>query len=148
MKKILLAIPLIFILLLLIGCEPTPTPTDFVAPSFSGETSITYEIGDELPDFTEYFTAVDLVDGDLSSSINFDDSEINYLVPGTYGLTLSVSDLSGNTSNLVINIYVVDTGNPVILGAIDITYEIGDAVPDYLLGVTAEDAVDGDLTNH
>ena len=148
MKKILLAIPLIFILLLLIGCEPTPTPTDFVAPSFSGETSITYEIGDELPDFTEYFTAVDLVDGDLSSSINFDDSEINYLVPGTYGLTLSVSDLSGNTSNLVINIYVVDTGNPVILGAIDITYEIGDAVPDYLLGVTAEDAVDGDLTDH
>ena len=148
MKKILLAIPFILILLLLLGCETTPTQTDFVAPSFSGESSITYEIGDELPDFSEYFTAFDLVDGDVSASIQIDDSEIDFSNPGTYALTLSVSDLSGNTARLIINIFVIDVDNPKILGAVDITYEIGESIPDYLLGVTANDAVDGDLTDH
>ncbi len=148
MKKILLAVPFVLILLLLLGCEPKPTQTDFVSPSFSGESSITYEIGDELPDFSEYFTAFDLVDGDVSASITIDESEIDFSIPGTYALTLSASDLSGNTSRLIVNIYVIDVDDPVILGAVDITYEIGNSIPDYLLGITANDAVDGDLTDY
>jgi len=148
MKKILHAIPLIFILFLLIGCEPQPSQTDFITPVFSGESSINYEIGDVLPNYTELFTALDQVDGDLSSFIDYEDSEVNYLVPGTYALTLSVSDLSGNTSNLVINVHVIDAGYPLILGAVDIFYNIGDSVPNYLDGLTAEDAVDGDLTSN
>ena len=146
MKKILLAIPFILILLLLMGCEPTPTQTDFVAPSFSGESSITYEIGDEIPDFSEYFTAFDVVDGDVTASIQIDDSEIDFLNPGTYGLILTVSDLSGNKSVLVVTIVVLDTTAPLITGAIDISYYIGDPAPDYMLGVSAYDFVDGNLT--
>lgn len=35
---------------------------------------------------------------------------------------------------------------PVITGAVDLTYTIGDEIPDYLDGVTAFDAQQGDLT--
>jgi 2',3'-cyclic-nucleotide 2'-phosphodiesterase (5'-nucleotidase family) len=146
MKKILLTIPLLFILLMM-GCEPTSNQTDFIAPLFLGETSFFYEFGDELPDYTEYFSAIDEVDGDVTSLIQFNDSEINYLVLGTYALPLTLSDLSGNTANLVISVHVLDTKDPVMSGDTEFSYNIGDERPDYASLYTATDVFDGNLSS-
>ncbi len=63
--------------------------------------NFTYVIGDgenELPNYKTGVVAWDFVDGDLSSIIDIDESNVNYLVPGQYYVEYIVSDYQGNTA--------------------------------------------------
>ena len=114
MKK---AIYLIFILLfatLIVACkndptvpveptptpvEPTPTPTpvvDTTKPLFFGIADAVVDVGDEDWDPMTGITAIDNIDGTITSRIVVSGAyDVN--VAGVYTLTYTVSDLAGNT---------------------------------------------------
>jgi hypothetical protein len=134
----------IFILLLtLASCA-----SDEVAPVFSGVGNVEYTIGDDEPNLLEGISALDDEEGDLTSAIVLDDSLVNYAVPGTYEVTITVSDSSGNTQTETFNVVVLQERlAPVISGANDLSFERGETGIEPLEGVEAFDNVDGDLTS-
>ncbi|MBU1143176.1 MAG: DUF5011 domain-containing protein [Firmicutes bacterium] len=115
MKK---TIYLIFILLfatLLVACkddptvpveptptptEPTPTPTpvvDTTNPLFFGIADAVVDVGDEDWDPMTGITAIDNIDGTITSRIVVT-GEYDIDVAGVYTLTYTVADLAGNTA--------------------------------------------------
>ncbi len=93
-------------------------------------------------------TAVDNVDGDISSYI-FIDSSVNTDVLGSYTVTYSVSDAAGNVAvPLTRTVNVVDATTPVItlIGDNPQIIEVGTAYTE--LGATAVDDVDGDISSN
>jgi hypothetical protein len=74
------------------------------------------------PDFLSGVTASDNVDGDLTASLIVDDSELDLTVPGTYEVTISVTDSSSNTTSHIIMAQVVDTLPMIVNGS----FETGD----------------------
>lgn len=72
---------------------------DVTAPELKGLSNLSYVIGDALPDLREGVTAIDEVDGNLSSSIEIDDNDVDYALPGTYTITYSIIDAAGNRSS-------------------------------------------------
>ncbi len=96
-------------------------------------------------------TASDPEDGDLTASITvsgFEASDVNY--PGTYNITLSVTDSGGLTATVEIMLTVESANNvqpPVLSGVVSQqTYYIGSGDYDPTAGVTALDPVDGNIT--
>ncbi|MFA5021654.1 MAG: immunoglobulin-like domain-containing protein [Patescibacteria group bacterium] len=91
-------------------------------------------------------TALDDVDGDLTSSITIDSSAVNTAVAGSYTVTYKVADLSGNTASAARIVNVQDLP-PVItlLGTDPVTINRNQTYTD--AGATALDDVDGDLTS-
>ena len=93
-------------------------------------------------------TAIDNVDGDLSTSIIVDASTVDTTVPGDYTVTYNVSDASGNTATTVTRtVRVQDTTPPVIKLLGDDPQVIITGNPYTELGATAADTMDGDLTS-
>ncbi len=70
------------------------------------ESSLTYTVGDNKPDYASFATAEDGVDGDVSANIAVDASAVNYKYPGTYAVTYSVSDNSGNKASQSLSLTV------------------------------------------
>ena len=68
---------------------------------------------------------------------------------GTFAITYNVDDSSGNSAvELSKTITIVDTIAPVITDSVGATsYVTGTTEPDWTVGVTAVDAVDGNLTS-
>jgi len=64
----------------------------------------------------EKITAYDEVDGTIKVEIHEDNYSDNYTLLGTYKITFSATDSSGNTAYLSINIKVVDNIKPTISG--------------------------------
>ncbi|QVK20945.1 endonuclease [Mycoplasmatota bacterium] len=68
------------------------------------------EIGSEMPDFIEYFSVIDNIDGEITITLdminNIDLVDIN--TAGIYEIELEVEDESGNVSNKSITIRVYD----------------------------------------
>ena len=91
-------------------------------------------------------TATDGYDGDLTASIVIDASAVDLLTLGAYDLVYTVEDANGNVATETVTVTVVDTVDPVIAGTAAVAYTIGNAVPDYTVGVTATDNYDGDIT--
>ena len=92
-------------------------------------------------------TAVDNVDGDISSRITVTGS-VNTSVPGTYTLTYNVRDQANNPATPVTRtIRVVDTVAPevAITGNPTVTVECGGSYVD--AGATATDSCHGDLSD-
>lgn len=93
-------------------------------------------------------TALDNVDGDLTTIINIDDSNVNTDVAGIYTITYNVNDSSGNSAKEVVRKIIVkkDTTPPVItlIGNDIINLSTGDKYTE--LGATAFDTIDGELT--
>lgn len=85
----------------------TVNVVDTTAPVLNILGHINYTIGDGIPSIANFVTATDNYDGDIVSSLEFDFDVEDYLSPGTYVLTLSVSDTSGNTTSADITIEVV-----------------------------------------
>ena len=54
--------------------------------------------GDSAPAYKSNVSAVDTEDGNVSSRIKVDDSDVDYDSPGTYTVVYTVEDLTGNTS--------------------------------------------------
>ncbi len=147
MRQLKLIIFAILLTLVLIGCTEQTGNED--SPSILGIKDITYTIGDDEPNYLDGVTASDQQDGDLTADISVDDSAVDYDTKGTYTVSYQVIDSDGHhvTKNIdVIVIAPIDDVDPVISGTRDITYTIGDSIPNYLNGVTASDQQDGDLT--
>lgn len=73
--------------------EDTTPPTLTISKS-----SVSYTVGGTKPDYKSMIAASDAIDGDLTSGVEVDDSEVSYSTPGTYEVKYSVSDKAGNTT--------------------------------------------------
>lgn len=132
----------ILLILILSACAG-----DTTAPVLNGLRDIEYVIGDTIPDLTNGISALDDVDGDISSSITFDDSNVDFAVPGTYEVTVTVTDSSGNETTTSFNVVVSkESVPPVISGAKDFSVERFSKEVDAFVGLSANDNVDGDIT--
>lgn len=120
---------------------------DRTPPEIFGANDLTYYIGDTEPNYLQGITATDNLDGDITNLVTVDDTSVDLFLPGSYTLTYSVTDTSGNDTQLSVSIMVIDDGLPEILGTEDLIYNIGDSIPDYLNGVSATDNADGDITD-
>ena len=98
-------------------------------------------------------SATDAADGDLTGSITHDGPAV-YPLGGTL-VTFSVTDSDGHTATATATVTVVDATDPVITAPSDIVVEAtgptgtpdtDPAITAFLIGATATDVVDGDLT--
>ncbi len=126
--------------------------TDTVAPVITLKGSNPMTVYVDSPYVEPGATAVDDVEGDVSSKIVIDSSEVNTSQEGSFEVTYSVSDVSGNSSSKKRTVNVVpenfvDTVPPVIKlnGPNPVNLEIGYPYTEH--GATATDNVDGDLTS-
>lgn len=119
---------------------------DSTPPSITlvGSTPVSVEAGSSYSDAGA--TATDTYDGDLTSSIATNNNvDINTV--GSYTVTYTVTDSSGNTATATRTVNVVDTTAPVITisGANSVDVDLGTTYND--AGASATDANDGDLTS-
>ncbi|WCO01589.1 immunoglobulin-like domain-containing protein [Psychroserpens ponticola] len=122
---------------------------DTTAPVISliGSANISLQLGDSYSD--QGATALDNIDGDLTSSIVVGGDTVNTNSVGAYTITYNVSDAAGNVAVEVTRTVTVnpDTIAPVItlIGASTINLNIGDVYNEQ--GATATDNLDGNLTS-
>ena len=121
---------------------------DTTAPviTLNGGSNITLNLGDT---YTEQgATAIDNVDGDLTSSIVIGGDTVDTNIPGTYSVTYNVSDAAGNAAVEVTRTITInpDTTPPIItlIGSSSISLTVGDVYTEQ--GATATDNIDGDIT--
>ncbi|MBE1286482.1 MAG: DUF5011 domain-containing protein [Alteromonadaceae bacterium] len=110
--------------------------------SINGLDSITIEVGTQYVD--DGATAMDNVDGIVTPNSA---STVNTSVPGTYTVTYSISDSSGNAAQQQVrSVQVVDNVAPAITlnGPSTVTIEVGSDYSD--AGATSLDNVDGIVT--
>lgn len=136
LRHILLLFVLIAGVLGLAACEGYEPGVDRTPPVFSGIEDITHVVGDPAPDFLAGVTAFDRVDGDVTTSIEFDDSEVDLATPGTYTVTFTVSDEAGNVRNASMTVTVVEPEEPdtnnednAALDIAALSWEPGDNLP-------------------
>ena len=142
LKRLGLMISFIFIIIL------TACTGDTTAPVFSGLNDIEHVLNDPLPDLKNGISATDDVDGDLTSSIIVDSSNVDFNEVGTYVVTVIVSDSSGNKTEDTFNVIVLlESVPPVITGAKNFTVSRFSKEVDAFNGVSALDNVDGDITS-
>jgi hypothetical protein len=99
----------------------------------------------EVKTTLDYRNGVTVTDNrDLSITFSVDNSQINLNSLGTYPVIYSATDSSGNETQVTIMVHVVDTTNPVIVGAKDISMMIRTSY-DYLAGVTVTDNYEPNL---
>jgi len=95
--------------------------------------------------------AYDAIDGNVTDNISLisDNYTANINVIGSYDLVFEVEDNSGNTSQITIDIELVDVLNPVFsdLGTIQAVYPNVYSTEDILGMLSASDNYDGDISN-
>jgi oligopeptide transport system substrate-binding protein len=132
----------------------TVTVLDTTAPVIAGVEGLSYVIGDPAPNYRAGVTATDNVDGNISAAIVVDSSAVDLTTVGVYVVSYTVEDSSENET--VVNTFIqvklhaddADLVPPVIAGTMNYTFTIGvSAAIDFLVGVTANDNVDGDVTD-
>ena len=146
MKKIRLILSILVFLLVIVACKPEETEVVDQDPVISGAIDRTINRGDQFIPL-QGITATDAEDGDLTNQITYT-GNVNPNVANTYQATYSVVDSAGNlaTVTVTITVVLVDSEEPLISGAADVTIMIGDPAFTLLGGVTANDTLDGDLT--
>ena len=125
----------------------TVTVQDTTIPVITlvGENPQIIEAGTAYNELTA--TALDNINGDISTSIVTDSSTVDTTTPGTYTVTYDVVDVAGNVATQVTRtVTVKDTTIPVIslAGANPQVIEAGIAYIE--LTATALDNIDGDIT--
>ena len=116
--------------------------TDTIAPvtTLKGNNEITVEFGEVYTD--EGATAIDNVDGNVTVAVI---GEVDTSSVGSYNLTFTAIDTSGNSSSVIRTINVVDTIAPIttLTGNTEVTVEFEDIYADE--GATAIDNLDGNV---
>lgn len=115
-------------------------------PKISGIRDIKIYEGDKI-NYLSGVTAVDEKDGDVTSCMKVNSSNVNINVPGKYKVIYSASDKSGNIATKKSTVTILRDKAPEILGTADKTIYINNSI-NYLKGVTAKDEKDGNLTKH
>ena len=113
--------------------------------TLTGSSTVTLEVGSSYTDLGA--TALDNYDGDITTEIVTDQTQVDITTLGNYTVTYNVDDSSGNSAVQVTRtVQVVDTTPPVITltGSSTVTLEVGSSYTD--LGATALDNYDGDIT--
>ena len=110
---------------------------DTTAPVFETGNLFLVAYGDR---FTHDVVATDAVDGDLTDSVSATGT-VDSLVVGTYPVTYSVSDSSGNAAQFVVSFRVVDWNYPIITlsGSTNVLVKTGGSFTDP--GATAVDPI-------
>lgn len=119
---------------------------DINPPIITGTKDLTFIYGGTEIDYFDGVQAIDDIDGDITSKIEVDVSNVNLKQIGKYTVLYSVKDNAGNETKIDIIISVIDGHAPVFYNVKSIVYVIGNEIPDYITGVTARDDVDGDIT--
>ncbi|ASP49706.1 DUF5011 domain-containing protein [Cognaticolwellia beringensis] len=121
----------------------TPVVTDTIAPviTLAGDAQITVQYDDTYVDAGA--AAIDNADGDVTVTV---DGEVDTSSVGSYKLTFTATDSSGNSSSATRAINVVDSVAPVITlaGEALMTVQFEALFED--VGATALDNADGDIT--
>ncbi len=118
---------------------------DTAKPTIKGVKSIVVYTGDVV-DYLKGISAEDDRDGNLTSEIKVDSEKVDLTTPGKYIIQYSVSDRSGNVTKKKTSITVMEDKAPVLKGLTDKTIYVNDKI-NYLVGVTAEDDRDGNITS-
>ncbi len=96
-------------------------------------------------------SASDKEDGDLTSLITIDQSSVDYNVPGTYDIILSVTDSDGNLVEKKVKLVIRDL-DPTITSEEVKEINLGDYYSDdsliELFNVSASDTEDGDISSN
>lgn len=128
--------------------DGTPAPVINVPViTLVGASTINLNVGQSYTELGA--TATDVEDGDLTSSIVVDASNVNTNVANTYYVSYNVTDSDTNTATQVLRTVIVssavDTTLPVItmIGG-NVTINIGETYTDQ--GATATDNIDGVIT--
>lgn len=88
-----------------------------ILPQISSDIdTVTILVGSKLEDVSSQLTivATEITEGDLTAKVIFDDSKINYNLPGKYDLVLNVQDEEGNIASKVIEVVVEDKEEVVV----------------------------------
>ncbi|QVK18334.1 DUF5011 domain-containing protein [Mycoplasmatota bacterium] len=138
----------IIVLIFLSGC----TMKDInEKPTIKGLNTInlTYEIGSPTPSWLDGITASDSEDGNLTEAINVDSVNVNMNKIGSYPVTYSVTDKSGNTTTEEVMVHIKDLRAPTIRGFSDLSIDVGsNTKPDWMNHVDAKDNYDGIITDY
>ena len=113
--------------------------------TLQGAAVVTVQVGSSYSDAGA--TAIDAYQGNISGAIVVD-NPVNTAVVGTYTITYTVADSSGNAAAAVVRtVNVVDTTKPVItrLGNAIVSVSVGASYTD--AGARATDNYDGDITS-
>lgn len=105
--------------LFIIGCSKDDTEAPII--TLLGSNPLQLEMLDAYVE--PGATADDNEDGDISSSINVDESEIENRLPATYNVYYSVSDAAGNPADAIREVVVFATN-----GALAKSYNVVDSV--------------------
>ncbi len=88
--------------------DTTLTITDVLPTLDVNEAEATIEVGSNLDDVLAMFSysATEITEGDLTTSVVIDDTGVDYNTAGTYTLVLTVTDEEGNsvTKNVTVNV--------------------------------------------
>jgi len=90
------------------------TVEDTTGPNFDGLSNLEYILEEDAPNYLAQIIAIDIMDGDLTSAIIVDDSNVNYEIIGSYQVAYSVSDHSDNITTEIITVIVKDILPPEI----------------------------------
>ena len=121
----------------LFGDEDTAPP---VIELTNGSISIPFQGSYTEPGFT----AMDAVDGDLTSRVIVQGT-INPDIPGVQYLVYNVTDTAGNAASVIRTVSVVDNQAPQVSGASSVVYNAPPATLDVFAGLSATDPEFGDL---
>jgi len=126
---------------------------DTSAPYFQNSGSIIsyFDSPITIAEIQSALTAYDSVDGDVTSSITLisDGYTANMGILGLYSCVFEVSDTSSNTSQVIVEIEVVDALKPVFseLDTLQAVFPNSYSATDILEMLSASDNYDGDISN-
>lgn len=115
-------------------------------PSLSDVNDVEVYVGSEMPDFLQN---VDLVDVEETDVI-IDSSNVDMDVIGDYEVTYTLPSDNDEENTYTLTVHVIAYDGyyaPVISGVKNLTYVIGEDMPDLMDGVSAMDSEYGDMTH-
>ena len=151
---------IVCVMLLMIGCTDVSTDSPETKADTQSPTITSKEVKAEYGDTLHYSDLVSVTD-DSSNEITLsvvnsevdgittdeDNKTIALSAVGTFEITVSAADESGNVSEAKVSIVVEDHVQPVLsLSQTTFSLTAGDATPNYANVASANDNVDGDLT--
>ena len=88
--------------------------TDYYSPRFYASDSLTFlEKEGTSTELLKLLSVEDALDGDLTSMIVFDNSNVNYSLAGSYTGTFSVTNSYGDTRNISLPVHIIDSSKTI-----------------------------------